>query len=423
MLDIKFIREQPAIVRENLQRRNNPDLLLMLDELIAKDEQARKLKGMLDSARARRNKISEEINMAKKFQKDIAKLVQEAKQLPEQIKLQETELQELEAHIRGILLELPNMLHDTVPEGKDETENAEVRTFGKKPTGTAKSHVDIVRELDLVELDRAAKISGNRWYFLKGGLALLEMALGRYALDFMAKRKFTPVIPPHMMNRKAYEGVTDLGAFEEMLYKIEGEDLFCIATSEHPLTAQFMDEVLDSLPITLAGYSTNFRKEAGAHGKDQKGIFRVHQFNKVEQIVVCKPEDSWDWHEKLLMNAQEFFESLGLHGRILNICSGDIGTVAAKKYDIDIWMPAQQAYREVVSCSNCTSYQAVRLNIRYQKATGERDYVHTLNSTLVATTRALVAILENFQQADGTIAVPKVLHKYGAPKLLKANAS
>ncbi len=421
MLDIRFIREQPAVVRENLQRRHNPELLVMLDEVIAKDEQQRKLKGILDSARARRNKISEEINLAKKFQKDISKLVQEAKYLPEQIKQQESELQDLELHIREILMKLPNLLHDTVPDGKDETENAEIRTFGKKPSGTAKSHVDIVKDLDLVELDRASKISGNRWYFLKGGLALLEMAIGRYAMDFLAKRKFLPVIPPHMMSRKAYEGVTDLGAFEEMLYKIEGEDLYCIATSEHPLTAQFMDEVLDekSLPTKLAGFSTNFRKEAGAHGKDQKGIFRVHQFNKVEQIVVCKPEESWDWHEKLLMNAQEFFESLGLHGRIINICSGDIGGVAAKKYDIDIWMPAQQAYREVVSCSNCTTYQAVRLNIRYQKPSGEREYVHTLNSTLVATSRALVAILENFQKPDGTIEVPKVLHKYGAPKVLK----
>jgi len=312
------------------------------------------------------------------------------------------------------------LMHESVPVGKDDSENVVVRTVGKKPTFSFApvSHVDLLQKKDWADFERAAKISGARWFFLKGDLVILELALVRYAMDFMREKGYVPIVPPFMISRSAYEGVVSLEDFETVMYKVEGEDLYAIATSEHPLTAMYRDEVLDKLPIKLAGYSTNFRKEAGAHGKDQKGIFRVHQFNKVEQIIICKPEDSWHFHEELLKNALEFFESLGLHLRVVNVCTGDLGIIAAKKYDIEAWYPVQNAYREVVSCSNCTSYQAVRSNIRFQHDQ-ERHFVHTLNSTCVATTRALVAILENFQRADGSVEVPKVLQKYTGFKVMK----
>lgn len=414
MLDIQFIRQNKDAVRENLKRRQVPEYLTHLDQLLSTDEIWRKLKAKVDDARSRRNKVSAEINQAKKSGKDSGALIKEAAEIPKVIAAAEEELKQLEEKSRLLLLKIPNMLHESVPYGKDDTENKTVKTSGKKPEMkfTPISHVDLMEKNDWVDMERAAKISGARWYFLKGDLAVLEQALAQYALDFLRKRGFTPVIPPFMMSEQAYEGVTSLDDFENVMYKIQGENLYAIATSEHPLTAMYRDEVLDAtkLPIKYAGYSTNFRKEAGAHGKDQKGIFRVHQFNKVEQLVFCKQEDSWHLHEELLKNAADFFESLGLHFRIVNICTGDIGIVAAKKYDIEVWYPVQQAYREVVSCSNCTSYQAVRSNIRYQDK--ERHYIHTLNSTCVATTRAVVAILENFQNKDGTVNIPEALHKY-----------
>jgi len=422
MLDINFVRENPEVVRENLRRRNDSKLIEMLDEFLKKDELWRALKGKVDAARARRNKISEEINKAKKDGKDASKVVAEAKEIPKVIAEGEKELAELEGRIRDLLLRIPNIMHDSVPKGKDDSENQVVKTVGKKPAFkfTPKSHTDLIVEKNWADLERAAKISGARWYFLKGDLAVLEYALIQYAMDFLRKKNFVPVVPPFMMSRQAYEGVTSLGDFEEVMYKIEGEDLYTIATSEHPLTAMYMNEVLEEniLPIKYAGISTNFRKEAGAHGKDQKGIFRVHQFNKIEQLVFCKPGQSWKLHEELISNAMEFFESLGLHFQVVNVCTGDLGIVAAKKYDIEVWYPVQNAFREVVSCSNCTSYQAVGCNIRVQIG-DKREYAHTLNSTCVATTRALVAILENFQNKDGSVNIPKVLQKYTGFEVMK----
>ncbi|MBC7131192.1 serine--tRNA ligase, partial [Candidatus Bathyarchaeota archaeon] len=245
---------------------------------------------------------------------------------------------------------------------------------------------------------------------------LLDFALMKFALEHLMEKGYVPIEPPYFMRRKPYEGVIALNDFEENLYKIEGEDLYLIATSEHPIAAMFMDEVLlaDELPKKFAGVSTNFRKEAGAHGKDTRGIFRTHQFNKVEQFIFCKPEDSWVLHEELLRNAEELFQKLGLPYRVVNVCSGEIGAVAAKKYDIEVWMPAQGTYREAVSCSNCTDYQARRLNIKYREKPGEppRGFVHTLNSTAIATGRTIVAILENYQQEDGSVVIPEVLRKY-----------
>ncbi len=421
MLDINYIRQYPDVVRENLRKRQVSEYLVYLDSVLKNDELWRGLKSKIDQARARRNKISMEINEAKKSGKDASKLIKEAAEIPKLIAEAEKQLAELQEKIKVCLHKVPNLMHDSVPYGKDDSENKVVKTVGKKPVQkfTPLSHVDLMQKHGWADLERAAKLSGARWYFLKGDLAVLELALIQYAMDFMRKKGFTPVIPPFMMSRKAYEGVVSLEDFENVMYKVEGEDLYSIATSEHPLTAMYMDEVLDAsaLPIKLAGLSTNFRKEAGAHGKDQKGIFRVHQFNKVEQVVFCKPEESWHFHEELLKNAVEFFDSLGLHFRVVNVCTGDLGIIAAKKYDVEAWYPVQNAFREIVSCSNCTAYQAVRSNIRFQHDQ-ERHFVHTLNSTCVATTRALVAILENFQNADGSVDVPKVLQPYTGFKVM-----
>lgn len=415
MLDINYLRENPDVVKENIAKRKSPEKLKLVDELLANDKQWRTVKQQMDELRHRRNVVSEEINKTKKAGKDASKLIKEAKEIPQKLAQLESKEKDLLEKTRQLLLRIPNLLHESVPYGVDDHDNVVVKKFGKLPKSKFPllGHEDILRKWKLVDLERAAKISGARWYFLREEVALLEMALARYAIDFMRKKKYSLVVPPFMMNRKAYEGVTSLGDFEDVLYKIEGEDLYMIATSEHPGTARFMDEVLpaECLPIKMVAFSTNFRKEAGAHGKDTKGIFRVHQFNKVEQLIICKPEDSWHFHEELLKNAVEFFQSLGLHGRVMNNCTGDIGIVAAKKYDVDVWMPVQNAYREVVSCSNCTTYQAVRLNTKYQDGS-ERKFVHTLNSTCVATSRAVVAILENFQNKDGTVNIPKVLWKY-----------
>ncbi|MBS3147573.1 serine--tRNA ligase [Candidatus Woesearchaeota archaeon] len=425
MLDINFIRENQDAVRKDLQRRRIPQYTELLDTVLKLDDQWRALKGKIDNARARRNKVSAEINAAKKAGKDAATLIKEAAEIPKLITEAELELAKLAEDIKQRLYKIPNIMHETVPYGKDDSENVTVKSVGKKPTFdfTPLSHIDLMQKHGWADLERAAKISGARWYFLKGDLAVLEMALSQYALELMRGKGYTQVIPPHMISREAYEGVTSLGDFEDSLYKIDGEELFPIATSEAPLTAIYRDEVLDEkdLPIKMVGYSPCYRKEAGAHGKDQKGIFRVHQFNKVEQIVFCTPEESWKFHEELIGNAIEFFESLGLHFRVVNICTGDLGIVAAKKYDIEAWYPVQNAYREVVSGSNCTSYQSVRSNIRYQKGK-DREFVHTLNSTCVATTRAVVAILENFQDKNGAVHIPKVLQKYTGFKTMGAKS-
>ena len=312
-------------------------------------------------------------------------------------------------------MRLPNMLHESVPVGKDDTENVEIRRNGTPGTFSfeIKNHGQLAAEQGWADFERAAKTSGAGFYFLKGSLVLLDMALQRYAIDLLVQKGFTPVIPPYMINRTSYEGVTDLGDFEKVMYKIDGDDAYLIATSEHPIGAMYQDEIFEEkdLPLKLAGISPCFRREIGAHGLDTKGLFRVHQFTKVEQFVYCNPEDSWQIHEELLANAEEIFRSLGLPYRVVNICTGDIGTVAAKKYDIEVWMPREGAYREVVSCSNCTTYQAVRLNIRVRDKSDfeTKRHVHTLNSTAVATSRVLRAILENYQQEDGSVRVPDIL--------------
>ncbi len=417
MLAIKLIRESPGLVRKNLQKRADPSWLKMLDELTDADKKWRSKLQQLEQLRAERNRATEIIASLKKQGKPAEKEIAKMRDISEKIKTVENETAAYSGKVNSMIMQLPNLLHDTVPKGRDESENREIKKWGKIPKFgfSPKDHIDLSLPKGWIDIEHAAKISGARFYFLKGPLALLDMALMHYAWDFMAKQGFVPVLPPFMMKRKPYEGVVDLADFENVMYKIEGEDLYMIATSEHPLVAQYMDETIDAskLPILYSGFSTNFRKEAGTHGKDTKGIFRVHQFNKVEQIVMCRPEDSWRWHEKLIQNAEKFFRSLGIPYRTMNICTGDIGTVAAKKYDLDVWLPGQGKYREACSCSNCTDYQARRLNTKYREKEGKAPvgFVHTLNSTLV-TDRGLVAILENFQQKDGSVLIPKVLWPY-----------
>ena len=313
-----------------------------------------------------------------------------------------------------IRMSIPNILHDAVPQGADESGNTVHSTYGEKPQFDfePRTHNELITMNKWVDLKRAAKISGSRFYFLKGDLARLELALQTYAVDFIRQRGYTFVQPPVMMNRQAYEGVTDLGDFETVMYGVEPDKYYMIATSEHPLTSMYMGETIpeEQLPLKVVGVSPCFRREVGSHGQSDLGIWRVHQFTKVEQIVIAKPEDSWELHEELLQNCIDLWNELELHYEVVNICTGDMGTVAARKYDIEAWLPGAAQYKEVVSCSNCTDYQANRLQIKYgQPGHSNQPIVHTLNSTAVATSRALVAIMEQNQLADGSVRIPEVL--------------
>ncbi len=423
MLDIRLIREKTEEVRKNLEKRDSPEILKKFDLLVKKDNEWRCNLQDLEKLKAQKNVLTREIAELKKQGKNLGDKLKLAKLLPEKIEQLEENTKKLKSEINGLLLKIPNILHETVPIGASEEENKIIKKEGEKPSFDfkLKSHVDLVEDLDLVDLERAAKVSGARFYYAKNELVMMDLALKQIALEMLIEKGFVPIEPPFMIRKKPYEGVTDLGDFKDVLYKIENEDLYLIATSEHPIAAMHMNEIIDikSLPLKYAGISACFRKEAGAHGKDTKGIFRVHQFNKIEQFVFCKEEDSWKIHEELLKNAEDIFKKLKLHYRIVNICTGDIGTVAAKKYDIEVWFPVQNTYREVVSCSNCTDYQARRLNIKYDDS-NERKIVYTLNSTEIATGRALAAILENYQQKDGSVKIPAVLQKYmGGKKLIK----
>ncbi len=425
MLDIRLVRESPDVIRRDLAKRNAPEKAKLLDDVIRWDADWRKALAEADRLRRRRNEITRDIADAKKAGKSTEKLRKEAATLPKEIDALDAKTDELAEKVRGGLLRLPNLLHESVPVGKDDTENVEVARWGtpRRVDFELKSHSDLLEALRLADFDRARKIAGAGFVYLLGDLVRLDQALLAFALNYMVKQGFMAVFPPFMMRRAAYEGVVDLGDFETVMYKIDGEDLFLIATSEHPMGAMYMDEIIDEadLPIALAGLSTQFRREIGGHGVDTKGFFRMHQFNKIEQFVFCRPEDSWTWHEKLRANGEAIYRALEIPYRVVNVCTGDIGTVAAKKYDIEGWFPRQNAYREVISCSNCTDYQARRLNTRAGKVGGEKFFPHTLNSTAMATSRGLVAVLENYQEKDGTVGVPKVLRPYmGGQDVIRA---
>jgi seryl-tRNA synthetase len=381
----------------------------------------------VNDLRHKRRIITEEIAKLKKEGNNTEEKVAEAKNIPEQINNLEKMVEAQKEKASNLLYRLPNLLHESVPIGKDESSNETVRVVGKpvKFGFSPKNHLEIAQNLDLIDLERAAKVAGHGFYYLKGALALLDLAILRYAVDFLSQRGYLLIEPPFMLRRNAYLGATDLEFFEEQLYKVEGDELYMIATAEHPLAASYMDEVIEQkdLPLKFAGFSTNFRKEVGAHGKYTKGLFRVHQFNKVEQFVFCLPQDSWTLHEELQKNAEDLYEGLGLHFRTVNVCTGDIGNLAAKRYDIEVWM-ADGSYREAGSNSNCTDYQARRLNIRYREKKGmaPAGFLHTINNTALATSRTIVVILEQYQQEDGSVVVPNALRPYmnGMERIAKA---
>ncbi len=414
MLDPKILRENPDKIRKMLKDRG---LEYNLDGLVQLDKQRRNLIMETDEFRKKRNEISLEIGKKKKAGQDPSALLDEMKKVSTQLEELESKQNTVESDYAKLAYTVPNLIHETVPIGPDATTNQEVRTWGKIPKLDFKiqDHVDFSVNSDLVDLERASKVAGARFYFLKNDLVRLNQALIQFGLEFLDEKNYKLVQPPYMINKKSMEGAIIAEDFENVIYKIQDEDLYLIGTSEHALAAMHSGEILDgkALPIRYAGISPCFRKEAGAHGKDQKGIFRVHQFEKIEQFVFSRPEDSWKEHEKMISVAEEFYQKLGIPYKVMILSSGDMGKISAKTFDIEAWMQGQNAFREIVSCSNCLDYQARRLKIRFRDKTNEQtQYVHTLNSTLVATSRTLVAIMENFQTKDGHISVPEVLQKY-----------
>ena len=426
MLDMKLIREHPEIVKNDLKKRNELEKIKLVDDLLSYDKNWRELIKEVNGLRHKRNILTLEIAKLKKEKKDYKDKLKEVKEIPQKIKKLEHQTLEYKKKINSILMKLPNILHESVPVGKDENDNVVERVYGKPPEFDfkPKNHLEILSDLGLIDQERAAKVAGHGFFYLRKELVLLDYAIMQFAVDFLRKKGYVLIEPPFMLKEKPYLGVTDLDFFKDQLYKIEGDDLFLIATAEHPLAAMFMDEILDKneLPIKLIGISPCFRREVGAHGKYTKGLFRMHQFNKVEQFVFCLPEQSWELHEELQRNSEELYKKLGLHFRVVNVCTGDIGSLAAKKYDIEVWM-ADGKFREVGSNSNCTDYQARRLNIRWREKEGQtpKGFVHTLNNTALATSRTMIAILEQFQQEDGSVKIPEVLWPYmgGIKKLEK----
>jgi len=414
MLSIKFIREHPEVVKIDLDKRGDLEKIQWVDDILKKDKKYRELLQETEKLRHKRNVITNEINQLKKQDKDITEKIKLVKEIPNKIKQIEDRIKDIQEKIHYYLMRIPNILHDSVPVGTNSDDNKIVRKWGKIPklNFKLKNHGELIEDLD-GDFKKATEVAGAGFFYLKNEIALLDLALQRFALDHLMKKGFTLVETPYMLNRKAYEGVTSLDDFENVMYKIENDDLYMIATSEHSLVALYMNEVIDEkdMPIRMCSISPCFRREIGSHGVDTRGLFRVHQFNKVEQVVICHPKDSWKMHEEIQKNSEELFKKLKLQYRVANICTGDIGIIAAKKYDIEVWSPREKKYFEVTSASNCTAYQAVRLNIRYESK-GNREFVHTLNGTGIATSRAIRAILENYQQRDGSVKIPTVLQKY-----------
>jgi len=417
MLDIKLFRESPDVIRSNLEKRGwTEEEMAVVDEVIECDRIWRKARQDGDRLKHERNVVSEEIAQLKKSGKDIAPKVRLMKDLSESIRKVDEEIESQLSKRDALLLKIPNLMHESVPVGKDDSDNVPIRQWGepKKYDFPLKSHQDIIEDLGQGDFRFSGKTSGAGFYYLYEDMVMLDYGLMMFAVDFLRDKGFTVVEPPLMLRRKAMSGLVDISDFEDVLYRLEGEDLYLIATSEHPLGAMHMGEKLreKDLPLRYCGISPCFRKEIGAHGVDTRGIFRTHQFNKVEQFIYSTPEQSWAEHELMISNAEELHEKLEIPFRIVNVCTGDLGGTAAKKYDLEAWMAKQQAYKEVVSCSNCTTYQARKLNIRFDRAGGDREFVHTMNSTAIATSRTMIAILENNQQEDGTVMVPKVLRPY-----------
>jgi len=414
MLDPKLIKENPEIIRSMLKSRA---VEFDLDGLIELDKKRREFIIKTDELRKKKNQVAIIISEKKKGGDDISSILAEMKNISNEITELESEQENIESKYLKLALTIPNLVHESVPIGADDSANIEIKKWGNIPEFDfkIKDHIDISEDLNLVDLERAAKVAGARFYYLKNDLVRLNQALIHFGLDFLAEKGYSLIQPPYMINRESMEGAVIAEDFEEVIYKIQEEDLYMIGTSEHAMAAMHSKEIIEGkeIPMKYAGISPCFRKEAGAHGRDQKGIFRVHQFDKIEQFVFSKPEDSWKEHEKMLAVAEEFYQKLEIPYRVMLLSTGDIGKISAKTYDIEAWMAGQNAYREIVSCSNCLEYQARRLKIRFRDKTNEdTQYIHTLNSTLIATTRVLVAIMENFQTKDGHIRIPQVLQGY-----------
>ena len=420
MLDMKIVRQDPEKIQKMLRDRY---VEFDLDSLLDLDKKRREYILSTDDLRKKKNEMSLKIAETKKAGQDADKIIQEMQLVSRQLtELEETQ-NKTELEYSKLILTLPNIFDQTVPIGEDSSVNKEVKKWGNIPKFDfqVSDHIDITQKLNLVDLQRAAKTAGARFYYLRGDLVKLNQSLIQFALDFLDDKGFTLFQPPYMINKKSMEGAIIAEDFKDVIYKIDDEDLYLIGTAEHAMASMYADEILDgaSFPMRCAAISPCFRKEAGAHGKDQKGIFRVHQFEKVEQFVFSRPEDSWEEHEKMIAITEEFFQKLEIPYRVMLLSSGDMGKISAKTYDLETWMAGQNAYRETASCSNCLEYQARRLKIRFRDRTNEdTKYVHTLNSTLVATERTMVAIIENFQTKDGHIEIPRELQKYVGKKTI-----
>ena len=424
MLDIKFVRENPEAVKQNIKKKFQESKLPLVDQVIELDQQSRKAKQQADALRADRNRYSKQIGALmgqgkKEEAQEIKKLVTEQSQRLAELEQQETALQE---KIRKAMLLIPNMIDASVPIGKDDSENMELQRFGAPtvPDFPIPYHTEIMEAFDGIDMESARKVAGNGFYYLMGDIARLHSAVLSYARDFMISRGFTYCIPPFMIRSNVVTGVMSFAEMDAMMYKIEGEDLYLIGTSEHSMIGKFIDTIQpeEKLPYTLTSYSPCFRKEKGAHGIEERGVYRIHQFEKQEMIVVCKPEESMQWFEKLWQNTVDLFRSLDIPVRTIECCSGDLADLKVKSIDVEAWSPRQKKYFEVGSCSNLGDAQARRLKIRIAWQKG-KYFAHTLNNTVVAPPRMLIAFLENNLNADGSVRIPQALHPYMGTDLIK----
>lgn len=418
MLDIKFVRENPDLVKENMRKKFQDSKLHLVDDVICDDAALRRTQQEADALRSSRKKISKQIGalmgQGKKEEAEAAKA--EVAEIADKLKELEVKEESLRESVLHNMMLIPNMIADDVPIGKDDSENVERERFGEPvvPDFEIPYHTEIMERLNGIDLDAARRVAGNGFYYLTGDIARLHSAILSYARDFMIDRGFTYVIPPYMIRSAVVDGVMSFAEMDGMMYKIEGEDLYLIGTSEHSMIGRFIDQIIDEkdLPYTLTSYSPCFRKEKGAHGIEERGVYRIHQFEKQEMIVVCKPEDSKAWFEKLAQNTVDFFRTMDIPVRTLECCSGDLADLKTKSVDVEAWSPRQKKYFEVGSCSNLTDAQARRLRIRVKDSKGNKYFAHTLNNTCVAPPRMLIAFLENNLQADGSVVIPEVLRPY-----------
>ena len=417
MIDIKFLRENPDLVKENIKKKFQDHKLNLVDEIISLDEKNRKIKLYGDELRSNRNRLSSQIGfLMKEGKKDEAEKIKlQVTNINEQLVINEKEEENLAEKIKEKMMKIPNIIHESVPIGKDDSQKVEVQKYGEPivPSYEIPYHTDIMEHLSGIDLDSARRVSGNGFYYLVGNIARLHSAVITYARDFMINKGFTYCIPPFMIRSNVVTGVMSFEEMDAMMYKIEGEDLYLIGTSEHSMIGKFKDQILnkENIPYTMTSYSPCFRKEKGAHGIEERGVYRIHQFEKQEMIVVCEPEDSWEWYNKMWSYTVEFFRSMNIPIRTLECCSGDLADLKAKSCDVEAWSPRQKKYFEVGSCSNLTDAQARRLGIRIKGENGNY-FAHTLNNTVVAPPRMLISIIENNYQPDGSVTIPEVLRPY-----------